>query len=104
MAVTMVFCAGLGVVLGYWLDVSNRLASRAGLELLRAKPPRFNAYVAVSGLVYCFLMLAGAAVCLLLVYVVTSGVLNALYALLAGLVAYLAATRLRRWGRSVGRG
>jgi hypothetical protein len=98
MALTMIFCAGLGLVFGYWLDLSNRLSTKIGLKLLKGEPSRFPAYAAASGLIYCFLMLAGTALCLALAYLVAAGDLEGLWAIFAGLVAYVALTRLSGWG------
>lgn len=100
MALPMILCAALGLAFGYWLDLSNRLSARIGLKALKGERSRFPAYVATSGLLYCFLILAGAAVCLLLAHLVTGGGLDGLWAIFAGLVAYLALTRLSGWGRS----
>jgi hypothetical protein len=96
----MIFCAGLGLAFGYWLDLSNRLSTRIGLKVLKQERSRLPAYAAVSGLIYCFLILAGTAVCLLLAHLVAAGNLDGLWAIFAGLVAYLALTRLSGWGRS----
>lgn len=100
MALTMIFCAGLGLAFGYWLDLGHRLSTRIGLKILKGEPSRFRAYAATSGLIFCFLILAGTAVCLLLAYLVTAGDLDGLWAIFAGLVAYLALTRLSGWGQS----
>ncbi len=100
MALPMILCAGLGLAFGCWLDLSNRLSTRIGLKVLKGERSRFPAYAATSALLYCFLLLAGAAVCLLLAHLITGGDLAAFWALLAGLAAYLAATRLGGWGRS----
>ncbi|HEX8308070.1 MAG TPA: hypothetical protein VF645_06585 [Allosphingosinicella sp.] len=96
----MILCAALGLAFGYWLDLSNRLSIRIGLKVLKGERSRFPAYLATSGLIYCFLLLAGATVCLLLAHLITGGDLAAFWALLAGLVAYLALTRLGGRGRS----
>jgi hypothetical protein len=98
MALTMIFCAGLGLAFGYWLDLSNRLSTKVGLKVLNGDRSRFPAYVATGGLIYCFLILAGTAVCLLLAYLVTAGNQDGLWAIFVGLVAYLALTRFSGWG------
>jgi hypothetical protein len=99
-ALPMILCAGLGLAFGWWLDLSNRLSIRIGLKVLKGERSRLPAYAAASGLLYVFLILAGAALCLLLAHLVTSGDLDAFWALLAGVAAYLAVTRLGGWGRS----
>jgi hypothetical protein len=52
MALTMIFCAGLGLALGYWLDLSNRLSTKIGFKVLDGDRSRFPAYVATGGLIY----------------------------------------------------
>jgi hypothetical protein len=100
MALTMILCAALGLAFGYWLDFSNRLSTRIGLRVLKGERSRLPAYAAASGLLYVFLLLAGVTACLLLAHLITGGDPDAFWALLAGLAAYLALTRLSGWGHS----
>ncbi|HEX9946112.1 MAG TPA: hypothetical protein VGA98_01090 [Allosphingosinicella sp.] len=99
-ALPLILCAALGLAFGWWLDLSNGLSTRIGLKVLKADRSRLPAFAATSGLLYVFLLLAGAVACLLLAHLITGGDLDALWALLAGLAAYLAVTRLSGWGRS----
>jgi hypothetical protein len=100
MALPTILCAALGLAFGYWLDLSNRLSTRIGLKVLKGEQSRLPAFAAASGLIYCFLILTGTAVCLLLAYLITAGDLDGLWAIFAGLVAYLALTQLNGWGHS----
>jgi hypothetical protein len=99
-ALPMILSAGLGLAFGCWLDLSNRLSTRIGLKVLKGERSRLPAYAVTSGLLYVFLILAGAALCLLLAHLATAGDLDALWALLAGFAAHLAVTRLGGWRRS----
>jgi hypothetical protein len=94
MSLVLIACFGLGALLGYWLHLSNHLSSKIGKNLLFSKPPRTTAYLVVSGIAYCLLMLLGLAICLALTHFISGGTDDALWAMFFGMLCVLVGMRV----------